>query len=92
MAHLIRPGLCIHSCSSFYLFSLYMLVLPSSTSESFFHVLVENGQKELKIILILWFIVLEQEREAFSWCSYIRGNAAWPELGYVISLELDTSK
>lgn len=30
--------------------------------------------------------------KAFSWCSYIRGNAAWPELGYVITLELDTSK
>lgn len=66
MAHLLRPGLCVHSCSSFYLLSLQMLVLPSSTSESFFHVFVENGQKELKIISFVWFIVLEQEREAFS--------------------------
>lgn len=68
-----------------------MLVLPSSTSK-IFHIFVENGHKELKIMLFLWFIVLEQEWEAFSSCSYIRGNAAWPELGYVITLELDTSE
>lgn len=38
-------------------------MLLSLIAESFFHMSVDNGQKELKMIFSLWLIVLEHERE-----------------------------